>query len=176
MMTQTLAQPKFQMVARLAIAGAAACGLAFATPALAGDRGDRDIVINIGKDGDLLKQLIELDQEGIEEMRAEMAEARADVADAIKDIEEARAEVKGVPGGRLILKIAFASARAGASTAVEEALGEARAEIDRAERDLVTADVSAEERVETQGAIDALRGELDALEVSLNELLSAMRA
>lgn len=176
MMTQTLVQPKFEMVARLAIVGAAACGLAFATPALASDRGDRDIVISIGKDGDLLKQLIELDQEGIEEMRAEMAEARADVAEAIKDIEDAREDVKGVPGGRLILKIAFASARAGATTAIDEALGEARAEIDKAERDLVTADVSAEERVETQGAIDTLRRELDALEASLNELLSAMRA
>lgn len=175
-MTRILSQPKFDVVARLAVAGAAACGLAFATPASASDRGDRDIVINIGKDGDLLKQLIELDQEGIEEMRAEMAEARAEIADAMNDIEEARAEVKGVPGGRLILEIAFASARAGVSIAVDEALSEARAEIDKAERDLATADVSAKERVETQGAIDVLRSELDALEVSLSELLSAMRA
>lgn len=175
-MTRTLVQPKFDVVARIAIAGAAACGLALATPAEARDRGDRDIVINIGKDGDLLKQLIELDQEGIDEMRAEMAEARADVADAIKDIEEARQDVKGVPGGRLILKIAFASARAGATTAIDEALSEARTEIDKAERGLAVADVSAEERLETQSAIDALRTELDALEAALNELLSAMRA
>jgi hypothetical protein len=168
--------PKPSLVGQIAIASAAACGLALATPALASDRSDRDIVISIGKDGDLLKQLIELDQEGIDEMRAEMAEARADVADAIKDIEEARQEVKGVPGGRLILKIAFASARAGATTAIDEALDEARTEINEAERGLTVADVSAEERIETQGAIDTLRIELDALEASLNELLSAMRA
>lgn len=160
---------------KLALAAAAAAGLAVATPAFARDSG-RDVVINIGKEGDLLKQLIELDQEGIDELRAEMAEARADIAEAITDIEDARQEVKGVPGGRIILKIAFASARAGASTAVNEALAEARTEIDRAERDLVVADVSAEEKVETQGAIDVLRSELDALEDSLNTLLDALRA
>ena len=176
MMTRTLTLPNLDIVTRLALAGAAACGLALSTPAAAHDRGGRDVVINIGKNGDLLKQLIELDQHGIDDMRAEIADARADVADAIKDIEEARQEVSGVPGGRLILKIAFASARAGASTAIDEALRDARQEIDKAERDLVFADVSDEERTETQGAIEVLRTELDALEVSLNELLTAMRA
>ncbi|MEK7266320.1 MAG: hypothetical protein AAB227_09505 [Pseudomonadota bacterium] len=175
-MTRTLAQPTLDTVTRLALAGAAACGLAFTTPAAAHDRGDRDVVINIGKNGDLLKQLIDLDQQGIDDMRAEIADARADVADAIRDIEEARQDVSGVPGGRLILRIAFASARAGASTAIDEALRDARQEIDKAERDLVVADVSHEERVETQGAIDVLRTELDALEDSLNDLLTAMRA
>lgn len=176
MTTRTLRQPDFEIVARLALAGAAACGLALSTPAAAHDSGDRDVVINIGKNGDLLKQLIDLDQQGIEDMRAEIADARADVAAAINDIDEARQEVSGVPGGRLILKIAFASARAGASTAIDEALRDARQEIDKAERDLAFADVSDEERVETQGAIDVLRTELDALEASLNDLLSAMRA
>lgn len=174
MKSRKLNSVSLAVIARLALA--AAGGLALATPAMARSDSDRDIVINIGKDGDLLKQLIELDQEGIDEMRAEIAEARADVAEAIADIEEAREEVKGVPGGRIILKIAFASARAGASTAVDEALGEARREIDKAERDLITADVSAEEKVETQGAIDTLRTELDALEDSLNTLLDALRA
>ncbi len=176
MKSQSLAPLNMSHVARLAFAGAAACGLALSTPAMARGSDDRDVVINIGKDGDLLKQLIEMDAEDIAEMRAEMAEARADVAEAIGDIEEARQEMKSVPGGRLILRVAFASARAGATTAVDEALTEARIEIDKAERDLKTADVSAEERVETQGAIDVLRTELDALEVSLNELLSALRA
>jgi len=176
MMTRIMKKSNADAIASLALAGLAVCGLALSTPAAAHDRGDRDVVINIGKNGDLLKQLIELDQQGIEDMRADIAEARADVADAIKDIEEARQEVKGVPGGRLILKIAFASARAGASTAIDEALGDARREIDGAERDLAFADVSEDERVETQGAIDVLRTELDALEVSLNELLTAMRA
>jgi hypothetical protein len=161
-------------VGRVTLAGAAACGLAFATPAMA--KGGDDVVINIGKDGDLLEQLIEMDADGIAEMRAEMAEARAEIAEAIDEIEGAREDVKGVPGGRLILRIAFASARAGASTAVNEALAEARTEVDRAERDLAVADVSAEEKVETQGAIDVLRTELDALEASLGDLLDALRA
>jgi len=175
-MTRTMNRATRNIAASLMLAGIAACGLAFSTPAAAHGRGDRDVVINIGKDGDLLKQLIDLDRQGIEDLRAEMADARADVADAIKDIEEARQEVKGVPGGRLILKVAFASARAGASTAIDEALVDARREIDKAERDLAFADVSDEERVETQDAINVLRSELDALEVSLNELLNAMRA
>lgn len=176
MKTQALGRIRFDQIVRLTIAGAAVCGMALATPAMARDSSDRDVVINIGKDGDLLKQLIEMDAEDIADMRAEMAEARADVAEAIGDIEDARQEVKGIPGGRLILRIAFASARAGATTAVEEALTDARTEIDRAERDLRTAEVSEEERVETQGAIDVLRTELDSLEDSLNELLSAMSA
>ncbi len=174
MTTRTRPTSGFAAVSRLALAGAAVCGMALATPALARD--SDDIVINIGKDGDLLEQLIELDQAGIEDMRAEIADARAEIAEAIGDIEEAREEVKGIPGARIILKIAFASARAGASTAVNEALSEARTEIDRAERDLVTADVSTEEKVETQGAIDVLRTELDALEASLDDLLNALRA
>ncbi len=174
MKTRSLPSGGFAAVSRLALAAAAVCGMALATPALAGD--NRDVVINIGKDGDLLEQLIELDQAGIDEMRAEIAEARAEVAEAIGEIEEAREEAKGVPGARVILNIAFAAARAGASTAVDEALGEARIEIDKAERELTVTEVSAAERAETQGAIDALREELDALEVVLSDLLDALRA
>lgn len=176
MKATVLAPVNSSLFVRLAIAGAAACALTVAPPALARESSNRDVVISIGKDGDLLKQLIEMDAEDIADMRAEIVEARADVADAIRDIEEAREDVKGVPGGQLILKIAFASARAGTRTAIDEALGDARSEINKAERDLATADVSDEERVETQGAIDTLRTELDALEESLNELISAMRA
>jgi hypothetical protein len=176
MMTQSLTSTKIDRIARLAIAAAAACGMVLATPAMARDGSSRDIVINIGKDGDLLKQLIDLDQDGIEELRADIADARADIADAINDIDDAREEVKGVPGAGIVLKIAFASARAGVSTAIDEALGDARVEIDKAERGLAVADVSAEERAETQEAIGVLRGELDALEVSLNELIDALRA
>ncbi len=176
MMTQSSAPTKIDQIARLAIAAAVACGMTLATPAMARNSSSRDIVINIGKDGDLLKQLIDLDRDGIEELRADIADARADIADAINDIEEAREEVKGVPGARIVLKIAFASARAGVSTAIDEALGDARVEIDKAERGLAVADVSAEERAETQEAIDFLRGELDALEVALNELIGALRA
>jgi len=164
------------VVGKLVVASVAVCGLTLTTPAMAHKSSGRDIVINIGKDGDLLEQLIKLDQQGIEDLRADMAAARADVAEAIAEIEDARNDVKRVPGGQLILRIAFASARAGASTAVDEALRDARREIDKAERDLAAADISDEERIETQGAISILRAELDALEASLNELLSAMRA
>jgi predicted nucleic acid-binding Zn-ribbon protein len=167
---------KLLSVGRIALVGIAACSMALVTPAMARESSGRSIVINIGKDGDLLEQLIDLDREGIEDMRADIADARADVADAIKDIEEAREEVKGVPGARIVLKIAFASARAGVSTAIDEALGDARVEIDKAERGLAIADVSDEERAETQEAIDVLRTELDALEESLNELTEALRA
>lgn len=157
----------------VAFAVAATTAFLAAAPAIASDR---EIVINFGRDGDLLEQLIELDSEGIEDMRAEIAEARAEIADAIADIEEAREDVKAVPGGGVILRIAFATARAGASAAVDEALSDARREIDRAEDELKSAAVSAEERSETQGAIEILRTELDALEASLNELFAALRA
>lgn len=175
-MTNTLTPVKFSGMAKLALAGAAVCGLALSAPAYAKSESGRNYSINIGKDGDLLEQLIEMDREDIDELREEMADARADIIDAIADIEEAREEAKGVPGGGIVLKIAFASARAGVSTAVDEALAEVRVEIDKAERELASADVSDEERIETQDAIDVLRSELDALEGSLDELVAALRA
>jgi chromosome segregation ATPase len=176
MKTATLSPIRYDLVSRLALAGAALCAMSLSTPALAGGKADRDVVINIGKDGDLLEQLIELDEAGIEEMRAEIADARVEIAAAIGEIEEAREEVDGIPGARIILKIAFASARAGATAAVDDALTEARVEIDKAEVDLKTAAVSAEERAETQYAIKVLRTELDALEDSLASLMDALRA
>ncbi len=160
-----------------AIALFALGGAFLASPsAFAGERSGREVVINIGKDGDLLTQLIEMDAGDIEEMRAEFAEARADIKEAIGDIEEARKDVKGVPGGGVILKIAFATARSSASVAIDEALAEAREEVTRAERDLKTADVSADERAETQRAISTLREELDSLQGALEELIEALRA
>ena len=157
---------------KLAIAGIAAGSLAFAAPAYAKDR---NININIG-DEDLLEELIELDAEGIDELREEFADAREDIADAIADIEEAREDVKDAPGAKMVLKVAFASARVVSSAAINEALREVRSAIDDAEVELKTADVSDEERVETQGAIDMLRTELDSLEASLDELVDALRA
>ena len=145
------------------------------TAAVAGEKGERDLVINIGKEGDLLEQLIAMDAEDIEDMRSEFAEARADIKEAIGDIDEARADVKGVPGGGVILKIAFATARSSASIAIDEALADARREISRAERDLKSADVSADERAETAIAISTLREELDSLQAALEELIEALR-
>jgi predicted nucleic acid-binding Zn-ribbon protein len=160
------------MIALFALAGA----VLVSTAAIAGEKKDRDIVINVGKDGDLLKQLIEMDASDIEDMRAEFAEARADIKEAIADITDARSEVKGVPGGGVILKIAFATARSSVSIAVDEALSDARREVDRAARDLKSMDVSADERAETELAISTLREELDSLEVALEELMDALQA
>lgn len=158
----------------------AACALAGAflvsTAAVAGEKGGREFEINFGKDGNFLEQLIEMDAADIEEMRAEFAEARADIKEAIGDIDDARADVKGVPGGGVILKIAFATARSSASLAIDEALADARNEVSKAECELKTADVSAGEREETEAAIAALREELDSLQAALEELIEALRA
>lgn len=160
------------LIAAFALAGA----FLVSSAAVAGEKEGREIVIDIGKDGDLLKQLIEMDADDIEDMRADFAEARADIKEAIGDIAEARKDVKGVPGGGVILKIAFATARSSASVAIDEALAEARKEVSRAERELKTADVSANERAETGVAISTLREELDSLEAALEELIEALRA
>ncbi len=160
------------LIAAFALAGA----FLVSSAAVAGEKEGREIVIDIGKDGDLLKQLIEMDADDIEDMRADFAEARADIKEAIGDIAEARKDVKGVPGGGVILKIAFATARSSASVAIDEALAEARKEVSRAERELKTADVSADERAETGVAISTLREELDSLEAALEELIEALRA
>ncbi|MCB2113021.1 MAG: hypothetical protein KDD85_05670 [Parvularculaceae bacterium] len=155
---------------KLAIAGVAAAGLALAAPAHAKDR-------NIDFDKyHLLEQLIELDAEDIDDLRAELADAREEIADAIAEIEGAREEIKDTPGARAVLKIAFAAARSVSSAAINEALSEARTEIEKAERELSFADVSDAERAETQGVIDMLRVEIDILESSLDELIEALRA
>lgn len=168
---RTLSLTNF-VVALIALAGA----FLVSSAAIAGEKKEREVLIDIGGDGDLLQDLIDMDAADIEEMRAEFAEARADIKEAIGDIEDAREDVKGVPGGGVILKIAFATARSSASIAIDEALSEAREEITRAERDLKTADVSADEKAETQVAISTLREELDSLEVALEELIEALRA
>lgn len=136
----------------------------------------RELNINIGKDSDLLEQLIELDEAGIADMRADFAEARADIDEAIADIFEAREDVKSAPGGRFFMRIAFAAAREATSGAVSSALSEVDRELDRAERRLTTAEISDEERAETRDAISALREELAALRAKLDELVAAMKA
>jgi hypothetical protein len=160
----------------LIVAFALAGAFLVSSAAVAGERRDREVVIDLGKDGELLDQLIEMDAAEIEDMRADFDEARADIKEAIGDIEEARKDVRGVPGGGVILKIAFATARSSASIAIDEAIAEARKEIRRAERDFKAMDVSAEERAETELAILTLREELDSLQVALEELIEALRA
>jgi uncharacterized coiled-coil DUF342 family protein len=158
-------------IGKAAAALALGAGIFAAAPSPAHEGGQREIVIG---EGDLLEKLIKLDQAGIDEMRAEIAEARADIVEAIADIRDAREELRSVPGGRLIVRVAFAAASEAASTAVAEALKEARAEIDDAERRLASADVTPEERVETQGAINGLREDLAGLESALADLVRAL--
>lgn len=155
--------------------GAAAAGLALATPAYAHDS-HHFLNFDNYDDQDLLEDLIEMDAEDIQEMREEFAEARAEIKDAIGDIDEAREEASSAPGGAVIVKAAFAAARITASAAVDKALREAREEIDDAEVELAAMDISADERVETQEAIDVLRTELAALEDALGELFDALSA
>lgn len=153
---------------------AAAAAMSFAAPAIAHE--GREIVLDIG-DGDLLEKLIKLDEAGIADMRADIAEAREEIAEAINDIEEAKKDIEEAPAGaRVIVRIAFAAAREATEAGVGEALEQAYDEIDDAERRLKTADVSEAERAETQGAIDALRTDLAALEVLLDELIAALHA
>lgn len=161
----------FSTIGKSGIAALAAAGLALSAPAEA-----RDLNITIGKDGDLLEKLIEMDADDIADMREEFADARNDIDDAISDIADARAEAKAAPGGAFFLKIAFAAASAATDASVNSALDEVQTELDRAERELKTADVSAEERLETQEAIETLRDELATLRVKLDELIDSMRA
>lgn len=163
----------FSRAGVIALGAAAAVSFATATPAAAKDR---EVVIDIDDEGDLLERLIEMDAADIEEMRAEFQDAHDDIVESIADIEEARADVKGVPGGRLILKIAFAAARSGASESANAAIDEARLALDGAERELAVMDVSAEERAETGEAIDVIREGLVLVENALAQLFEAMTA
>ncbi len=135
--------------------------------------GDRTIVL--GEDGDLLEQLIELDAKGIEDLRADFADARHEINDAIDEIEDARADLRGVPGARFIVRMAFAAAAEATAEASEEAFADAFEEVDRAEDGLRAAKVSAEERTETQGAIEMIRDELGGLQESLDRLSAALK-
>lgn len=122
----------------------------------------------------LIEQLIELDADDIEDLRAEFAEARADIADAVRDIEDARRDVEGI--GEAALRGALKVAARAVEKAADKAFAEALSEIDRAERDLADADVDGAERAETQRAIDMLREEIAGLEAALADLAAAMRA
>ena len=168
----------FSKFFRGACALSLAAGIA-AAPAIAADREDRDrreINIDIGDEEDFLEDLIAMDAEDIAELRTEFAEARAEIAEAAGEIEEARREARSAPGGEMILKIAFAAASAATKSSVDGALAKVERAIDRAEKDLKTADVSDEERVETQLAIDTLRSEMAGLREALADLVAAMEA
>lgn len=91
-------------IIRTYIAGAAALALAAFAP-LSGASA-HDVHLHFNDHEDLLEQLIELDADGIEDLRDDFADAREDIADAIIDVEEAKEEVKEVPLGDMIATIA----------------------------------------------------------------------
>ena len=134
---------------------------------------DREVVI--GKDNaDLLEELIALDAKGIADMQADFADARREVDEAVGEVTKAREETRGVPFARFIVRMAFASAAEATTEASREGFAEAHSELARAETDLRVAKVSPEERTETQGAINMIRGELSLLEASLERLSKAL--
>ncbi len=161
---------------RLWIIGASALALGFAGPAAAGDS------INIGgvsfgdDDGDFLEQLIKLDADDIEELRAELADAHDEIMDAIAEVEEAKAELQEIPN--FAIKVALSGASVAVSTTTNHAFKEVRSELDRAEQDLegMKDRLSAEEFAETEAAIAMLREELATLEDALDALSASMRA
>jgi len=125
----------------------------------------------------LLNDLIALDADDIAEMRADFAEAQEEVLDAIDDIEEAREDVKGVPGGKFVLKIAFATARASITEATDEAFGEVRENLLIAEEELNATknEVGPEEYAETTEAISVIRNGMDGVQASLAKFADAMQ-
>ncbi|MHA7872750.1 MAG: hypothetical protein ACX939_10400, partial [Hyphococcus sp.] len=133
--------------------------------------------LNIDDHEDLLEQLIELDADDIAEMRDDFAEARADIAEAIRDIEDAKDDVKGVPFGGMIARIAFRAASATVSETTETALDEVRSEMAKAERELDNrrADLGEAEYEETRGAFAMLHEELAALQAAIDALADALR-
>ena len=99
------------------------------------------------------------------------------IKEAIVEVAQAKEEVRGVPGGAAIVKVAFAAASAAVSSSANGALNDVLVQLDRAESELEVAksDLSAEEYDETRGAISMLRKEIAKLEDTLADLTAAMR-
>lgn len=162
------------------VAAIAAVGL-MSPAAMAHDWNVNDISIDgieLGESTEeILAQLIALDADDISDIKADMDEARADIIDAIDDIEEAREDVKDVPGGGIILKIAFGSARTAISATVDDAFSDVRYALKDVETELGVqkSDVGAAEFQETTYAIGVIRNGLDDIEDALDELISALQ-
>lgn len=160
---------------RLCAASAAALTFAAFTP-LSGASA-HDIHLHLDDHEELLEQLIELDAEGIEDLRDDFAEAREDIADAIVDIQEAKEDVKEAPIGGMVANIAFRTASATVTKAAKSAFKKVHKELNQAETELDErrADVGEAEYVETSGAIAMIREELKGVEEALSELTSALK-
>lgn len=170
-------QHKFK---KLIMIGAAIFAVAAAAPGAAYAHGNNISIngLDFGDDEDLLEQLIELDADGIEEIRVEMADAREDIADAILDIEEAREEAREASGGAVIMKIALGTAGTVVTKTTGKVFREIKADLNDAASELeeTRGEVGEAEYAETTLAISVLREEIASLEAALDELTSAMRA
>lgn len=160
---------------KASLAGAAALTLAAFAPLSGASAGSYNL--HFDDHEDLLEQIIELDAEGIANLRADLTEARADIADAIRDIEDAKEDVKEVPFGGMVAKVAFRAASATVSKATETALDEVRDELVKAERELGArrTDLGEAEYMETSDAITMIRKELKSLEDALEDLTDALK-
>lgn len=158
----------------LSLAGAATLALAAAP---IGAASAHSFHLNFDDHEDLLEQMIELDADGIEDLREDLVDAREDIADAILDIEDAKSDVKDVPFGGMVARIAFRAASATVSRATETALDDVRAEITKAESELDNrrADLGEAEYAETQGAFTMVRDELVQIEAALDDLMDALK-
>jgi len=158
----------------LSLAGATTLALAVAP---LGAANAHSFNLNIDDHEDLLEQLIELDAEGIEDLREELVDARAEIADAVVEIEEAKEEVKGIPFAGMVANIAFRVASVTVSKATESALDEVRTEMTKAERELDNrrTDLGEAEYAETQGAFAMVREELVHIEDALDDLMDALK-
>jgi len=164
-----------QTIRKSVIAGAAALSLGVLAPL--GGASAHSFHLSFDDHEDLLEQLIELDADGIEDLRDELVEARAEIGEAIYEIEEAKEDVKGVPFGGMIARIAFRAASATVSGASETALDEVRSEMAKAERELDNrrSELGEAEYAETQSAFVMLYEEMAELEAALNELSLALK-
>lgn len=154
-----------------AAALAAAVGLVASAPANASPGEIIDIIVG---EGDLLDKLIALDADGIADMRDRIAEARIEIERAADDVRRAREDARSGRGNRFVA-LALSAVASEMDSVVARAIDSAYAEIDDAERRLADADVSADERDETQGAIDGLRADLGDIEEALARLMDELR-
>lgn len=153
---------------------AGACALAFGTANTAS--ASLFDIVGFGDRDDILEKLIALDANDIEELRSDFREAQNGIADAINNIADAKEEVRDVPFGGLIAKIAFNAASATVTNATQAAFGDLLEELDMAEIELDTnrTSLGEEEYLETIGAINMIRTEISSIEEAIDELVDAL--
>ena len=175
-----MSQKSFDM-RRIALVGAAGLGFVGMSiaPVQARDWGHVSIGgLKIEDSEKFFDALVDLDADEIAEIRDDMKDAKSDIADAIDDVNEAREEVKDIPAGGAIFRLAVSAAAATVDITGKTVFKDLRIALDGAEKRLVEArsDVGEAEYEETLGAITDFRKGATEIEASLDELLEAMRS